>query len=116
MSSPSGKKKIHIFSIHYYPQPDPFFSDRYGNTNEHVSSALSLSNDPANAALIAKIQPVWGVNAEGELNGLYTHHALGVPGFWYMLGNLAMCRFHSSHVALQIKAMEEGVWDGVYQG
>lgn len=61
---------------------------------------------------------IWGLNKEGELNG--TWRDLGVPGLWYMmgkfhfnvqvlmmilylcaLGNLALCRFHSKHVALR---------------
>ena len=81
-----------------------------------MTSILSASDDPANAALIARIKPIWGVNSEGEANGVYTYNALGVPGLWYMLGNLAMCRFHSTHIALQIKAMEEGIWGGAYNG
>jgi hypothetical protein len=84
---------------------------------DKVTSILSASNDPATAALIAKIKPIWGVNSEGEFNGVYTYNALGVRGLWYMLGNLAMCRFHSTHIALQIKAMEEGIWGGAaYEG
>ncbi|KAJ7477704.1 hypothetical protein FB451DRAFT_1243020 [Mycena latifolia] len=51
---------------------------------------------------------IWGLNAEGEIHG--TWRDLGVPGLWYMMGNLALCRFHSKHVALQIKAMEENVF------
>ncbi|KAJ6502848.1 hypothetical protein C8R47DRAFT_1007901 [Mycena vitilis] len=59
-----------------------------------------------------KCKPIWGLNAEGEINGAWRD--LGVPGLWYMLGNLALCRFHSKHVALQIKAMEEGVFGERY--
>jgi len=56
--------------------------------------------------------PIWGLNAEGEVNGVWRD--LGVPGLWYMLGNLALCRFHSKHVALQIKAIEEKVFGTRY--
>ncbi|KAJ7676551.1 hypothetical protein DFH06DRAFT_1168458 [Mycena polygramma] len=59
-----------------------------------------------------KCKPIWGLNAEGEINGAWRD--LGVPGLWYMLGNLALCRFHSKHVALQIKAIEEGVFGERY--
>ncbi|KAJ7649638.1 hypothetical protein FB45DRAFT_986221 [Roridomyces roridus] len=57
---------------------------------------------------------IWGLNEQGELHGAW--RGLGVPGLWYMLGNLQMSRFHSKHVALQIKAMEEGVFEGRYGG
>ncbi|KAJ7648069.1 hypothetical protein FB45DRAFT_895162 [Roridomyces roridus] len=51
-------------------------------------------------------KPLWGLNEEGEIHGIYRD--VGIPGLWYMTGNLALSRFHSKHVALQIKAMEEG--------
>ncbi|KAF8209052.1 hypothetical protein K438DRAFT_1573180 [Mycena galopus ATCC 62051] len=59
-----------------------------------------------------RCKPIWGLNAEGEINGVWRD--LGVPGLWYMTGNLALSRFHSKHVALQIKAMEEGVFSERY--
>jgi hypothetical protein len=33
----------------------------------------------------------------------------GHPNFWYMGGNLAICRIYSKYVALQIKAAELGL-------
>ncbi|KAK7032645.1 hypothetical protein VNI00_012910 [Paramarasmius palmivorus] len=60
-----------------------------------------------------KVKPIWGLNEEGEINGLWRD--LGVPGLWYMMGNLALARFHSKHIALQIKAMEEGVFGTRYE-
>jgi len=57
--------------------------------------------------LSAQIQPIWNLNEEGEQKGSWRW--LGVPNMWYMLGNLAMCRYHSKHLALQIKAIQEGV-------
>ncbi|PFH47512.1 hypothetical protein AMATHDRAFT_77183 [Amanita thiersii Skay4041] len=59
-----------------------------------------------------KCEPVWGLNDEGEINGVWRY--MGVPGLWYMTGSLALCRFHSKHLALQIKAMEEGVFGERY--
>ncbi|KAK2462191.1 hypothetical protein APHAL10511_005779 [Amanita phalloides] len=59
-----------------------------------------------------KCSTVWGFNNEGELLGAWRD--LGVPGLWYMLGNFALSRFHSKHIALQIKAMEEGVFGQRY--
>ncbi|KAJ6600169.1 hypothetical protein B0H10DRAFT_2230969 [Mycena sp. CBHHK59/15] len=59
-----------------------------------------------------KCKQIWGLDEEGEINGAWRD--LGVPGLWYMIGNLALCRFHSKHVALQIKAMEEKVFGERY--
>ncbi|KAJ7904759.1 hypothetical protein B0H14DRAFT_2664275 [Mycena olivaceomarginata] len=62
--------------------------------------------------LTDRCKPIWGLDADGEIQGCWRD--LGVPGLWYMMGNLAYCRFHSKHVALQIKAMEEGVFGKRY--
>ncbi|KAF8345499.1 hypothetical protein F5887DRAFT_1074233 [Amanita rubescens] len=43
-----------------------------------------------------KCLPIWGLN-KGEANDSWRD--LGVQGLWYMTGNLALCRFHSKHVA-----------------
>ncbi|EKM78021.1 hypothetical protein AGABI1DRAFT_76376 [Agaricus bisporus var. burnettii JB137-S8] len=58
-----------------------------------------------------KCSAVWGMDEEGEING--TWRDMGLKGMWYMMGNLALCRFYSKHLALQIKAIEENVFDGV---
>lgn len=56
--------------------------------------------------------PIWGLDKQGELNG--NVRELGTPGLWYFVGNFAVCRFHSKHLALQIKAKEEGLFDARY--
>lgn len=87
----------------------------FGNALDRVTSVLS--GNYKNAELIKQLKPIWGLDAEGEVNGVWGYRKLGVPGLWYMVGNLATCRFYSKHIALQIKAMEEGMWDGgVYEG
>jgi len=60
--------------------------------------------------LASKLSPIWGLDEEGEMRSLW--RGTGVENLWIMFGNLALCRFHSLHVALQIKALEEGLWDG----
>lgn len=62
--------------------------------------------------LTSRVKKIWGLNEEGELNGCYRD--VGPKGFFVMMGNLALCRFYSKHVALQIKAMEEGVFGQRY--
>ncbi|KAI9507262.1 FAD/NAD-P-binding domain-containing protein, partial [Russula earlei] len=58
----------------------------------------------------ARLKPIWGLDSEGEIRSVWRD--LGVPRLWCMMGNFALCRFHSKHVALQIKAIEEGLFDG----
>ncbi|KAH9949722.1 hypothetical protein B0H21DRAFT_777134 [Amylocystis lapponica] len=53
------------------------------------------------------LKPLWKLDEEGELRGVWRD--LGIPGLYYMFGSLQMARFHSKHVALQIKAAEEGI-------
>ena len=55
-----------------------------------------------------KAGPVWGFDQEGEMRGVWRR--TGQEGFWYMAGNLNMCRFYSRYVALAIKGQEEGMW------
>lgn len=67
----------------------------------------------------SKVKPLWGLSPEGELQGLWRD--CGVPNLYVVLGNihallslwctvtelvsisgnLALCRFHSSHIALR---------------
>ncbi|TFK48074.1 FAD/NAD(P)-binding domain-containing protein [Heliocybe sulcata] len=70
------------------------------------TAALRLLGDKA----ADKLRPIWGISEEGEINGAWRD--IGIPNLWYMMGNLAMCRFHSKHLALQIKARLEGAWNG----
>lgn len=57
----------------------------------------------------ARLKPIWGLDAEGEIQGAWRD--IGLPRLWCMIGNFALCRFHSTHIALQIKAIEEGLFD-----
>lgn len=54
-----------------------------------------------------RLVDVWDLDEEGELNGMW--RPSGHPGFWYMGGNLAICRIYSRFLALQIKAIESGL-------
>lgn len=62
--------------------------------------------------VVSRLRQVWGLNEEGEINSAWRD--TGIPGLYVMMGNLAMCRFHSKHLALQIKAMEEGIFGERY--
>ncbi|KAL2828503.1 hypothetical protein BDW59DRAFT_50099 [Aspergillus cavernicola] len=54
-----------------------------------------------------RCRDVWDLDGEGELNAMW--RPSGHPGFWYMGGNLALCRIYSKFLALQIKAIEAGL-------
>ncbi|RXW25485.1 hypothetical protein EST38_g327 [Candolleomyces aberdarensis] len=58
--------------------------------------------------VIEKCPPLWGLTNEGEVRGCYKE--IGSKNLWSMMGNLAYCRIHSKHVALQIKAIEKGIF------
>ncbi|KAH9947038.1 FAD/NAD-P-binding domain-containing protein [Amylocystis lapponica] len=62
--------------------------------------------------IASQILPIWNVNQEGELQSAWRW--LGVPNLWFMMGNLAWCRYHSRHLALQIKAQLEGQYGTRY--
>ncbi|KAI6168813.1 FAD/NAD(P)-binding domain-containing protein [Pisolithus thermaeus] len=85
------------------------FATGYGDAREAYLQLLP-------AGLHNAVQPIWGINEEGEPNsasreiGGHGPDADKVAGLWSLMGNLAMCRFFSKHVALQIKAYEEGIF------
>ncbi|KAJ5724712.1 hypothetical protein N7493_006440 [Penicillium malachiteum] len=58
-------------------------------------------------AVADRVDDVWGLNHEGEFRTIWQRS--GHPGFWFMGGNLALCRYYSRLLALQIKALEEGI-------
>ncbi|RDA85025.1 hypothetical protein CP532_4572 [Ophiocordyceps camponoti-leonardi (nom. inval.)] len=55
-----------------------------------------------------RVNDVWGINPEGELRTMWQDS--GHPGFWFHGSNLGMCRYFSRLLALQIKALEEGLY------
>ncbi|KAF8858429.1 FAD/NAD(P)-binding domain-containing protein [Acephala macrosclerotiorum] len=59
--------------------------------------------------LADKVTDVWGFDEEGEIRTIW--RKTGHPGFWFFGGNLALCRYWSRIIALQIKALEEGICD-----
>jgi putative flavoprotein involved in K+ transport len=68
---------------------------------EHLVRKL-FDNDVAN-----RVGPIWGYGKEQELRNMYTRTAQ--PGLWFIAGSLAQCRINSKYLALQIKAIEEGL-------
>jgi cation diffusion facilitator CzcD-associated flavoprotein CzcO len=58
-------------------------------------------------AVTARVGPIWGFGEAQELRNMYTR--TGQPGLWFIAGSLAQCRINSKYLALQIKAIEEGL-------
>jgi cation diffusion facilitator CzcD-associated flavoprotein CzcO len=58
-------------------------------------------------AIANRIGPVWGFDDGGELRNMWRRTAQ--PGLWFTAGSLAQCRIFSRYLALQIKALEEGL-------
>jgi hypothetical protein len=54
-----------------------------------------------------RVGPIWGFGEDQELRNMYTR--TGQPGLWFIAGSLAQCRINSRYLALQIKAIEEGL-------
>ena len=57
--------------------------------------------------LADRVHDVWGFDEEGETRGMW--RSSGHPGFWFFGGNLALCRFYSRLLALQILGIEIGL-------
>ncbi|KAK4245507.1 oxidoreductase-like protein [Corynascus novoguineensis] len=53
-----------------------------------------------------KVGDIWGWDSEGEMRTIWT--SSGHPGLWFHGGNLALCRYNSRLVALQILAKLKG--------
>jgi len=68
---------------------------------EHMVRKL-LGEDVA-----ARVGPIWGFGDGQELRNMYAR--TGQPGLWFIAGSLAQCRINSKYLALQIKAIEEGL-------
>ncbi|MCK1732762.1 NAD(P)/FAD-dependent oxidoreductase [Bradyrhizobium sp. 138] len=58
-------------------------------------------------AIADRVGPIWGFGDGLELRNMYAR--TGQPGLWFIAGSLAQCRINSKYLALQIKAIEEGI-------
>ena len=57
-----------------------------------------------------RIGPIWGYGDDQELRNMFKRTAQS--GLWLCAGGLAQCRIGSKYLALQIKAIEEGLLPG----
>jgi len=73
-----------------------------GFQNQQVVVEKLLGKDIAR-----KVGPVWGVAPDGEMNNMWRRTAQ--EGLWFVGGSFFNCRNYSRFVAMQIKAIEEGL-------
>jgi cation diffusion facilitator CzcD-associated flavoprotein CzcO len=57
--------------------------------------------------IAARVGPIWGFGKGQELRNMYVRTRQS--GLWFIAGSLAQCRINSKYLALQIKAIEEGI-------
>jgi putative flavoprotein involved in K+ transport len=73
-----------------------------GYKNQQEAVRLYLGD-----AIAERVGPVWGFDEGGELRNMWRRTAQS--GLWFTAGSLAQCRIFSRYLALQIKALEEGL-------
>ena len=61
-------------------------------------------------AVAKKVGRIWGIGPDGEMNSMWKRTAQ--EGLWFVGGSFTNCRIYSRYVALQIKAIEEGIVPG----
>ena len=82
--------EVIVLSTGYYPQ------------GELVRRALGED-------MASKIGPIWGEDEDGELANMFKRTPQ--EGAWFIAGSLTQVRVYSKYLALQIKALEEGLID-----
>lgn len=60
-------------------------------------------------AVANKVGPIWGLGPDGEMNNMWKRTPQ--EGLWFVGGSFSNCRIFSRYVALQIKAIEEGLME-----
>ncbi|KAL2844163.1 hypothetical protein BJY01DRAFT_264058 [Aspergillus pseudoustus] len=73
-----------------------------GYQNMHTQTRQIFGDEVAD-----RVASVWGLDEEGEFRTMWQR--TGHPGFWFMGGNLALCRYFSRLLALQILGIEQGL-------
>ena len=73
-----------------------------GYKNQQDTTRLFLGDTIAN-----RIGQVWGFDEGGELRNMWRRTPQ--PGLWFTAGGLAQVRIFSKYLAMQIKAVEEGI-------
>ena len=81
-----------------------------GDGRKGISDALGIGSEQ----IVGKMEPLWGVDAEGEVRGLYKR-GLYQDNVWVLAGGTTAHRFYSKVIALQIKGLLEGLLSEPYR-
>jgi cation diffusion facilitator CzcD-associated flavoprotein CzcO len=109
----NGQIKIQRGEIASFTQNGVVFSDGTEAEADLVIFATGFPNmrdtirPIVGDGLADQLTVVWGLDDEGEINGLY--RPSGHPKLWFMGGGFQDSRWGSKFLALQIKATEEGL-------
>ncbi|KAJ5091588.1 hypothetical protein NUU61_006458 [Penicillium alfredii] len=95
-----GPRELHLADGSTLPADIVVLATGYDNMRTTVRKVLG-------DRVADRCLDVWDLDAEGEVNAMW--RPSGHPGFWFMGGNLALCRIYSKFLALQIKAIETGL-------
>lgn len=85
-----------------------------GFRDTNIRQGLSGIIGDGAEAIQDKMDATWGVDAEGEVRGLWKRHA-NVDNFWIIAGGTAQHRWYSKVMALQIKGILEGIFPEAYR-
>src|SRR5687768_7137642 len=87
---------------------------RVGHTdNSHlpVAAAASLLRaielPDVGGDVADRVGQIWGFGPDGEMANMWK--CTPQQGLWFIAGGLGQCRIYSKYLALQIKAIEEGL-------
>lgn len=115
-SSLIAERKIHVKSGHSITRVHPHgveFDDGEVLEADSIVFATGYLNMRTQCrkifgdAVADKVNDVWGFDEEGETRTIWRRS--GHKGFWFMGGNLALARWYSRVLALQIKGLEVGL-------
>jgi len=110
-----GEDGVRLSDGEFLPADVIVYATGYRPMNEWVSQLISPEVE-------RKVGPCWGLGSgtqcdpgpwEGELRNMWKPTAQ--EGLWFQGGNIMQGRFHSLHVALQLKARMEGIPTPVYR-
>ncbi|KAK1659682.1 hypothetical protein BDP55DRAFT_679229 [Colletotrichum godetiae] len=84
----------------------------FGHTDgrKNLPETLGIGADD----IARRLEPTWGVDAQGEIRGLWKRHP-GVDNLWMFAGGTAQHRWFSKVIALQIKGILEGILPDAYR-
>jgi hypothetical protein len=77
------------------------------HSRDLLAFTRSITPSEGAEAIARKVGPVWGIGSDGEMNNMWRRTPQ--EGLWFVGGSFSNCRTYSRHVALQIKAIEEGL-------